>query len=386
VGWRRDGRVRQIDPSDGGATALATIALHHGRPLRFPQARDLLGTGRAVTSLRELSRAAERLGFLAAVVHEPYAALPRAPLPAITFGRDEAGAGHFLVLHEAQGDAVVVAAPARGLRRLSRADFCARWTGRLWRVRPGSPPPPPSGRGGPGETGPRAPGDHSAATVVRGSGPMPRDVPPAPAPAPRPVIEGYVILGEVGRGGQGVVYKARQLRHDRLVALKVMRAGAEAGPEPLARFRAEAEVVACLHHTHIAQLYDRGDQDGCPFYAMELVEGGALGERIAGRPQPTRWAARVVEALARAVHCAHEHGVVHRDLKPSNVLLTGTGVPKVIDFGLARRLGVPQGAPASADAPGGRPAPWPRSRRRGGPRRWHPPPTFTAWGRSCTSY
>ena len=171
----------------------------------------------------------------------------------------------------------------------------------------------------------------------------------------RPAIPGYEVLAEAGRGGEGLVYKARQLSAGRLVALKVMRDGTCAGPEQLARFRGGAEWMAGLHHPHIARVYEVGDRGGWPFLAMEFVEGGSLVEEIAGRPQPARWAARVVEGLARGAHCAHRHGVVHLDLKPANVLLTGGGVPKVSDFGLARRPGA-GGAPAEAGRISGTPS------------------------------
>jgi tetratricopeptide (TPR) repeat protein len=137
----------------------------------------------------------------------------------------------------------------------------------------------------------------------------------------------------------GVVYKARQKGLKRLVALKMIRSGAHAGPEELARFRREAEAVARLKHPHIVQVYDIREQDGCPCFALELVEGPSLQQKLAGTPQPARPAAEMVETLARAVHHAHERGIIHRDLKPSNVLLTADGVPKVTDFGLAKLQG-----------------------------------------------
>jgi serine/threonine-protein kinase len=158
-----------------------------------------------------------------------------------------------------------------------------------------------------------------------------------------PDIPGYEVQAEVGAGGQGVIYKARQLSTGRLVALKVMRAGGTADREQLTHFRGEAALMARLHHPHIVRVYEQGDVGGCPFIAMEFVEGGSLDERIAGRPQPPRWAARLVEGLARGAHHAHRQGVVHLDLKPANVLLTVEGAPKIIDFGLARRLDTGEG-------------------------------------------
>ncbi len=149
----------------------------------------------------------------------------------------------------------------------------------------------------------------------------------------------YEILEEIGRGGMGVVYRARQTGLNRLVALKMVRHADLANDELLSRFRAEAEVVASLHHPHIVQVYDYGEHDGCPYLALELVEGGTLADRLEGNPWNVRRAAQLVEQVARAVHFAHEHGVVHRDLKPNNLLVSADGNPpevKIADFGLAR--------------------------------------------------
>jgi tetratricopeptide (TPR) repeat protein len=149
---------------------------------------------------------------------------------------------------------------------------------------------------------------------------------------------GYEIVGELGRGGMGVVYKARDTRLNRLVALKMIRAGSHAGPEELARFRREAEAVARLQHPHIVQIYEIGDHRGLPFFALELVEAGTLEQQLHGTPLPPRKAAELVATLAQALHAAHERGIVHRDLKPANVLLTADGTPKIADFGLAKHL------------------------------------------------
>ncbi len=136
----------------------------------------------------------------------------------------------------------------------------------------------------------------------------------------------------------GVVYHARHLALNRIVALKMIRAGDEADDEELIRFRAEAEAVARLHHANIVQIYEVGDHAGRPFCALEYVDGGNLAHQLAQTPQPARYAAAVVQALARAIHHAHAQGIVHRDLKPSNVLLTTEGTPKITDFGLAKKL------------------------------------------------
>jgi tetratricopeptide (TPR) repeat protein len=182
-----------------------------------------------------------------------------------------------------------------------------------------------------------------------------------------PSIPGYEVLGRLGHGGMGVVYKARQLRLNRLVALKMIAAGAHASPERLARFQIEAEALASLQHPHIVQIYEVGEWDRCPYIALEFVDGPSLDNHLAGAPQPLRAAAQLVETLARAMHSAHQRGIVHRDLKPANILLAfsreplasadvplaatsalargvtcgsrlNVYVPKITDFGLAKRL------------------------------------------------
>lgn len=153
-----------------------------------------------------------------------------------------------------------------------------------------------------------------------------------------PDVQGYQILGELGRGGMGVVYRARQRGLKRLVALKMVLSGGHASAEQLARFRAEAEAVAQLQHPNIVQIYDVGERDGLPFFALEFIDGQALDQLIDGQPQQPLRSAAIVEKLALAMHYAHEQGIVHRDLKPANILLTEYGIPKVTDFGLVKRL------------------------------------------------
>jgi WD40 repeat protein len=154
-----------------------------------------------------------------------------------------------------------------------------------------------------------------------------------------PVIPGHEVLGVLGRGGMGVVYKSRHLALNRVVALKVILAGQHVGPEAVARLRAEAESAAALQHPNIVQIFEVGEHDGLPFLVLEHVAGGSLAEQLHGTPWGPRRAAALVEVLARALDHAHQAGIVHRDLKPGNVLLAGDGTPKLADFGLAKHVG-----------------------------------------------
>ena len=153
-----------------------------------------------------------------------------------------------------------------------------------------------------------------------------------------PVVQNYKILGVLGRGGMGVVYKAKQEGLNRLVALKMVLAGEHAGAEELARFRLEAEAVAKLQHPNIVQVYEVGEADGRPFLSLEYVSGGSLAQKLHGTPMLSREAAQLTQTMAEAMHVAHASGIIHRDLKPANVLLTADGVPKITDFGLAKKL------------------------------------------------
>jgi WD40 repeat protein/tRNA A-37 threonylcarbamoyl transferase component Bud32 len=153
-----------------------------------------------------------------------------------------------------------------------------------------------------------------------------------------PAISGYEILQELGHGGMGVVYKARQVKANRMVALKMILSGRHTSQEARLRFQIEVEAVARLAHANIVRLYEVGEHDGLPFFSLEYCSSGSLKRKWAGQAQPPRQTAALVEQLARAVAVAHAQGLVHRDLKPDNVLLDDEGSPKIADFGLARRL------------------------------------------------
>jgi serine/threonine protein kinase len=186
--------------------------------------------------------------------------------------------------------------------------------------------------------------------------------PEAASPVPWPEIPNYEIRRELGRGGMGVVYLARQANSGRLVALKLIRDGDLATPQDRARFRVEADAAARVRHPNVVQIFEVGEHQGRPYFAMELLEGGSLDRRLAGQPQPPSSAARLVHTLALAIQHAHDQQVIHRDLKPANVLLAGSSrahtieesgvlhpddpvdpvfddtIPKITDFGLAKRL------------------------------------------------
>jgi WD40 repeat protein len=151
-----------------------------------------------------------------------------------------------------------------------------------------------------------------------------------------PKLPGYLNLGEVGRGGMGVVYKAEHVKLKRLTALKMLLGGVAAGRQNRERFQAEAEAVARLQHPNIVQVFEVGEHEGLPFLALEYCDGGSLAQRLDGTPLPQREAAALLATLARAIQAAHARGIVHRDLKPGNVLLSADGVPKISDFGLAK--------------------------------------------------
>ena len=149
----------------------------------------------------------------------------------------------------------------------------------------------------------------------------------------------YELLEKIAEGGMGVVYKARQLSLNRIVAVKMIQPGRVGSPEMVLRFRAEAEAAASLHHPNIVPIHETGECEGQHYFSMDYIEGNNLAEAVREGPLPSARAAQLVEKIAAAVHYAHQHGILHRDLKPSNVLLDETGEPHVTDFGLARRLG-----------------------------------------------
>ena len=144
------------------------------------------------------------------------------------------------------------------------------------------------------------------------------------------------IARAIGRGGQGVVFRARQKSLNRVVALKVIGLGHWATEAHLKRFRREAEAAARLEHPCIVPIYEVGERDGSCYFSMKFVEGGQLDEVVKREPMPLRCAAELIVKVARTVHYAHEHGILHRDIKPGNILLDAKGEPHLTDFGLAR--------------------------------------------------
>jgi serine/threonine protein kinase len=179
----------------------------------------------------------------------------------------------------------------------------------------------------------------------------------------RPKVPGYEILSELGRGAMGVVYKARQTKLNRVVALKMLLAGGHADEAEMARFRAEARAAARLQHPNIVQIHEVGEHNGVPYLALEYCPGGSLAGHLKGSPLPPGLAARIIQRLARTIHAAHQRGIIHRDLKPLNVLLSWNDedgawsdspsdppsrpaldrcVFKIADFGLAKKLDASQ--------------------------------------------
>jgi hypothetical protein len=164
------------------------------------------------------------------------------------------------------------------------------------------------------------------------------DRPPLASIRSGPAIPGYTIEGELGRGAMGVVYKAKHLALNRVVAIKMISVRSFPTEQSIRRFLAEAELAAAIDHPGIVPVYEVGEYGGWPFFAMRLVEGGSLAQHLPRLLADRRAAVRLLVQVARAVHCAHQHGVLHRDLKPANILLDSQGEPVVADFGLAKRL------------------------------------------------
>jgi serine/threonine-protein kinase len=196
-----------------------------------------------------------------------------------------------------------------------------------------------------------APAPQPAVANARTTDLPPTEPTPEPVTQDWPTIPGYEILAKLDPGGMGVVYKARQTKLNRLVALKMIRTGEYAGEQEVARFQAEAKAVARVQHPTIVQIYDFGEHNGLPYFSMEFAEGGSLTKKLAGAALAAQQAAELVETLARAMHCVHQQGIVHRDLKPANVLLMADGTPKIADFGLVKHLALKQAKVANPARP-----------------------------------
>jgi eukaryotic-like serine/threonine-protein kinase len=184
-------------------------------------------------------------------------------------------------------------------------------------------------------------------TLTRSPNPAAATLAAASAVGPLPPLPGYELEQELGRGAMGVVYRARQVKANRSVAVKVILSGTYAGDADRRRFQAEAEAIARLDHPNVVRVFDVGEADGTPYFALELCPGGTLTAKLDGTPWTALSAAATVAALADGVAAAHTHGIIHRDLKPGNVLLAADGTPKVTDFGLAKSTATDSGLTAT---------------------------------------
>jgi len=161
----------------------------------------------------------------------------------------------------------------------------------------------------------------------------------------------YDILSPLGAGGMGEVYRAKDTKLGRDVALKILPASFTNDPERVARFRREAQVLASLNHSHIAQIHGLEESNGTQYLVLELVDGESLGKRIAREPIPVDEAVAIAKQIAEALEAAHEKGIIHRDLKPANIALTPDGAVKVLDFGLAKAVETTSGSAEAMNSP-----------------------------------